>query len=341
MKILIIGGTGTISSAITRQLVAAGHDVWLLNRGSRNASLPEGVNVLVSDIHDEEKVQSLLGDTCFDAVCEFIGFVPADVERDIRLFSGRTRQYVFISSASTYNKPVRNYLITEGTSQANPYSQYAREKMACEAVLMKAYREQGFPVTIIRPSHTYSETGIPTSVRGLKGGWPIAKRMIEGKPVIIQGDGSSLWTMTWCEDFASGFIGLLDNPKAIGEAFQITSDESLTWNQIYQAIADALGVELKAYHVSSDFLAAVSPKEWKLEANLTGDKAATVVFDCSKLKRAVPGYCASTRFSEGVRKSVAYMLAHPELQVEEPDYDAWCDRVIEAIENTKKSFIQQ
>ena len=336
MKILIIGGTGTISSAITRQLVAAGHDVWLLNRGSRNASLPEGVNVLVSDIHDEEKAQSLLGDTCFDAVCEFIGFVPADVERDIRLFSGRTRQYVFISSASTYNKPVRNYLITEGTSLANPYSQYAREKMACEAVLMKAYREQGFPVTIIRPSHTYSETGIPTSVRGLKGGWPIAKRMLEGKPVIIQGDGSSLWTMTWCEDFARGFIGLLDNPKAIGEAFQITSDESLTWNQIYQAIADALGVELKAYHVSSDFLAAVSPKKWKLEANLTGDKSATVVFDCSKLKRAVPGFCASTRFSEGVRKSVAYMLAHPELQVEEPDYDAWCDRVIEAIENTKR-----
>ena len=338
MKILIIGGTGTISSAITRQLVAAEHDVWLLNRGSRNASLPEGVNVLVSDIHDEEKVQSLLGDTCFDAVCEFIGFVPGDIERDIRLFNGKTRQYVFISSASVYNKPARSYIITEGTTQANPFWQYARDKIACEELLMRAYREKGFPITIVRPSHTYSERGVPTSVRGTMGCWPVLKRMIEGKPVIIQGDGSSLWTMTWNEDFARGFIGLLGNPKAIGEVFQIMSDESLTWDQIYQTIAEALGVAFKPYHVSSDFIAAVSPEEWNLTGNLIGDKAVIVVFDCSKLKRAVPGFCATTRFAVGVRRSVDYLLAHPELQVEDPEYDDWCDRVIEAQEQAKQIF---
>ncbi len=336
MRLLIIGGTGTISSAVTRQLAIEGHDLWLLNRGNHRNEFSGNVHQIVADIHNEEDVRRKIEGLSFDAVCEFIGFVPEDVERDIRLFTGNTRQYVFISSASVYNKPVRNYIITEGTTQANPYSQYAREKMACEDILMRAYREKEFPVTIIRPSHTYSETGVPTSVRGPKGYWPVLKRMIEGKPVIIQGDGSSLWTMTWSEDFARGFIGLLNNPKAIGEVFQITSDESLTWNQIYQAIAEALGVAFKPYHVASDFLAAVSPADWKLEANLTGDKSATVVFDCSKLKRAVPGFCATTRFADGVRKSVDYVLSHSELQMDDPEYDAWCDRVIDVLENAKQ-----
>ena len=340
MRILIIGGTGVISSAVTRQLAAEGHELWLLNRGSRHGEVPKGVHQIIADIHDEEDVKEKISDLSFDAVCEFIGFVPADVERDIRLFTGKTRQYVFISSASVYHKPARSYVITEGTTAANPYSQYAREKMACEEVLMKAYRENGFPVTLVRPSHTYSETGVPTSVRGPKGCWPVLKRMIEGKPVIIQGDGSSLWTMTWSEDFARGFIGLLGNSKAIGEVFQIMSDESLTWNQIYETIANALGVAFKPYYVASDFLAAVSPASWKLEANLTGDKSVTVVFDCSKIKRTVPGYCATTRFAEGVRKSVDYQLSHPELQVDDPEYDAWCDRVIEVLEQAKQSLAE-
>ena len=338
MRILIIGGTGTISSAITRQLAASGHDLWLLNRGNRKNEVPTGVKQIICDINDEAEVLRQIGDTKFDTVCEFIGFLPSQVERDIRLFKGRTRQYVYISSASAYNKPARSHIITEGTTLANPYWQYSRDKIACEELLMKEYRENGFPATIIRPSHTYCERSVPVSVHGLKGSWQVLKRMIDGKPVIVNGDGSSLWTLTWNEDFAKGFIGLLGNPKAVGEAFQIMSDEQLTWNQIYQCIANALGTEFKPYYVASDFLATVAPKEYDFTGNLLGDKSVTVVFDCTKLKRAVPGFQATTRFDEGVRRCVAYLMSHPELQIEEPEFDAWCDRVIDTLEQVKANF---
>ena len=334
----MIGGTGTISSAITRQLAASGHDLWLLNRGHRKDEVPTDVRQIIADIDDTDEVLRQIGDAQFDAVCEFIGFLPSQVERDIRLFKGRTRQYVYISSASAYNKPAANHVITEGTTLANPYWEYSRNKIACEELLLKAYREEGFPVTIVRPSHTYCERAVPVSVHGLKGSWQVLKRMLDGKPVIVHGDGSSLWTLTWNEDFASGFIGLLGNPKAIGEAFQIMSDEQLTWNQIYECVARALHVTPRLYHVSSDFLAATSPKAWDFTGNLLGDKAVTVVFDCSKLKRVVPGFQAVTRFDEGVRRCVDHILAHPELQVEDPDFDAWCDRVIEAQESVARSF---
>ena len=338
MKILIIGGTGTISSAITRLLAASGHDLWLLNRGTRKDEVPTNVKQVIVDIDNEDEVLRQLAGEQFDSVCEFIGFVPEQVERDIRLFRGRTRQYVYISSASAYAKPARNHVITEGTALANPYWQYSRNKITCEELLMREYREQGFPVTIVRPSHTYCERGVPLSVHGPKGSWPVLKRMMEGKPVLVHGDGSSLWTLTWNEDFARGFVGLLGNPKAIGEAFQIMSDEQLTWNQVYECTAQALGVPLRLYHVSSDFLAAVAPDDYDFTGNLLGDKAVTVVFDCTKLKRAVPGFQATTRFDEGVRRCVAYLLAHPELQVEDPEFDAWCDNVIETLETAKKQL---
>ena len=340
MRILIIGGTGTISSAITRQLAASGQDLWLLNRGTRKQEVPAGVKQIVADISNEEEVKRLLGDMQFDAVCEFIGFVPEQVERDIRLFKGRTRQYVYISSASAYNKPASNHVINEGTTLANPYWEYSRNKIACEELLMREYRENAFPVTIVRPSHTYCERSVPVSVHGPKGSWQVLKRMIDGKPVVVQGDGSSLWTLTWNEDFARGFIGLLGNPKAIGEAFQIMSDESLTWNQVYKCVADALGVAFHPYYVSSEFLAAVAPKEYDFTGNLLGDKSVTVVFDCSKLKRVVPGFQATTRFHEGVRRCVAYLLSHPELQVEDEEFDAWCDQVIAAQEQAKAALIK-
>lgn len=339
MKILIIGGTGTISSAITRQLASEGHELWLLNRGNRNTTVPQNVRLITGDINEHtEEVMAKLGNETFDSVCEFIGFLPEQVERDIRLFSGRTKQYVFISSASAYNKPARQYVMTEGTSLANPYWEYSRNKIACEHLLMQAYRETGFPVTIVRPSHTYCEGVIPVSVHGNKGGWQVIKRMMEGKPVIVHGDGSSLWTMTWNEDFAKGFIGLLGNPQATGEVFQIMSDETLTWNQIYQCMADALGVEFKPYYVASDYLAAIAPAEYDMRGCLLGDKTASVVFDCSRLKRTVPGFKATTRFEQGIRKSISYLMEHPEAQVEDPEFDSWCDRVIEALENTKRLF---
>lgn len=336
MRILIIGGTGTISSAITRQLAASGHDLWLLNRGNRKDEIPANVKQIIANIDDAESVIAAIGSETFDAVCEFIGFVPEQVERDLRLFRGRTRQYVYISSASAYNKPAASHVITEGTTLANPHWQYSRNKIACEELLMREYRENGFPVTIVRPSHTYCERGVPLSVHGLRGSWQVLRRMLDGKPVLIHGDGSSLWTVTWNEDFARGFIGLLGNPKAIGETFQIMSDEQLTWTQIYESVGRALHVTVRPYYVASDFLADVAPAEWDLEGNLLGDKAVTVCFDCTKLKRAVPGFQATVRFDEGVRRCVDYILSHPELQVEDPEFDAWCDRVIEAQEQAKR-----
>ena len=337
MKILMIGGTGTISMAITRLLAERGTDeIYLLNRGNRSVELPDGVNVITADINNEEEVLEKTSGMEFDAVCEFIGFVPSQIERDHRLFSGRTKQYIYTSSASAYHKPVRSHVINESTSLANPYWQYSRDKIACEDLLMKYYREEGFPVTIVRPSHTYDERSVPLGVHGKNGSWQVIKRMLEGKKVIIHGDGTSLWTMTFNEDFAKGYVGLIGNPHAIGEAFQITSDETLTWNQIYETIARVLGVELKCIHVSSEFLRDVS--DYDFEGSLIGDKACSVVFDNSKLKRAVPGFSPEIRFEEGIRRTITNVLSHPELQVEDPEFDFWCDKVIDAIETLKSNF---
>lgn len=338
MNALLIGGTGTISMAITRLLVEKGWEVHLLNRGSRRAETPEGIHWIQADIGDERAVEEILQGRKFDCVCQFIGFLPEQVERDIRLFQGKTKQYLYISSASAYHKPVMDYRITEGTALSNPYWEYSRNKIACEEVLMKAYREHGFPVTIIRPSHTYDNRSVPLGVHGNGGSFQVIKRMLEGKKVIIHGDGTSLWTMTHNSDFAKGYVGLMGNPHAIGEAFQITNDESLTWNQVYQTIADVLGVELKAVHVSSEFLAAT--EKYDLLGGLIGDKANSVVFDNSKLKRAVPDFVPTVRFEQGVREAIANILAHPELQKEDPEFNAWCDRVIAVQEAALKSFLE-
>lgn len=336
MKILMIGGTGTISMAITNQLAKTEHEVYLLNRGNRSSEVPENIKTITVDIDDEAAVIEKLDGMYFDAVCEFIGFVPEQLERDYRLFKDKTKQYIYISSASAYHKPVKDYRITEATALANPYWEYSRNKIACEEYLMKLYREDGFPVTIVRPSHTYDLRSVPMGVHGHNGSWQVLKRMLEGKPVIIHGDGTSLWTITSNEDFAKGYIGLIGNPHAIGEAFQITSDESLTWTQIYKIVADVLGVELKPYYVASDFLAAVS--DYDFTGGLIGDKACTVVFDNTKLKNAVPGFQATIRAEQGLRKTIENVLANKELQVEDPEFDAWCDKVIEKLEEVKKNF---
>lgn len=336
MKVLFIGGTGTISTAITKALAADGCDLYLLNRGTRNDMFGDSIKWIKADINNEAEAAAALDGMSFDVVCDFIGFVPEQLERDFRLFSGRTKQFMYISSASAYHKPVRSYIINEGTALANPYWEYSRNKIKCEDFLMKMYRENGFPVTIIRPSHTYDERSVPLGVHGNNGSWQVIKRMIEGKPVIIHGDGTSLWTITHNSDFAKAFIGLMGNPHAIGEAFQITCDESVTWNQIYSIIADCLGVELKPYYVSSEFLAAVS--NYDFTGSLIGDKSNTVVFDNSKLKAAVPGFVPMVRTEEGIRSTVEYVLAHKECQNDDPEFDAWCDKVIDALENAKKAI---
>lgn len=335
MKVLFIGGTGTISSAITRSLIEKGEDLYLLNRGNRNDEFKDKVKqIIVKDVNDEEELKNAIGNQTFDVVCDFIGFVVPQLERDYRVFAGRTKQFMYISSASAYNKPCMDYVITEATTLANPYWQYSRDKIACEEYLMKQYRENGFPVTIIRPSHTYCEREVPMGVHGKKGSFQVIKRMMEGKPVIIHGDGTSLWTMTHNSDFAKGFIGLMGNPHAIGEAFQITNDETLTWNQIYKTIADVLNVEFKPYYVSSRFLADVS--DYDYEGGLIGDKSNSVVFNNAKLKRAVPGLNMNVRFEQGIKMTLEYILSHPECQFEDPEFDEWCDKVIDILDKAKK-----
>ncbi len=337
MKALFIGGTGTISMAITKLLATDPQwELYLLNRGNRSDEIPANVKVIKADINDEEAVKEAIKDMSFDCVGEFIGFVPSQIERDIRLFKGKTKQYIYISSASAYVKPCLDYRITEGTALANKYWEYSRNKIACEELLMKEYRENAFPVTIVRPSHTYDDRSVPLGVHGSKGSFQVIKRMLEGKPIIVHGDGTALWTMTYNEDFAKGYVGLMANNHTIGEAYQITCDETLTWNQIYQTIADALGVEYKPYYVASDFLASVS--NFDLEGGLLGDKCNCVVFDNTKIKRAVPGFNPNIRFEQGIRRTLDNVLSKKELQVEDKEFDDWCDRVIAALEKCKNEI---
>ena len=337
MKALFIGGTGTISMGIVRRLSDDPlWEVYLLNRGRRKDEIPAGVRHITGDINNEDDIRKKLDGMEFDVVSDFIAFDVEAVERDYRLFFGRTKQYIFISSASAYNKPAAHHVITEGTALANPYWEYSRKKIACEEYLMKKYREEGFPVTIVRPSHTYDERNIPLGVHGDKGFYQVIRRMQLGKPVIIQGDGSSLWAVTFNSDFAIGFTGLMGNRHAIGEAFQITGDEILTWDQIYRTISDALGVKLKPYHVSSEFLSVVGEKYgYDFRGSLLGDKAVSVVFDNSKLKRLVPQMTTTVPFHKGVRITLEYVLAHPEKYEEDPEFDAFCDKVIDALEGAK------
>jgi nucleoside-diphosphate-sugar epimerase len=335
-KALFVGGTGTISSAITR-LVAAQPDweLTLLNRGTRNDNLPENVKVITADIKKDD-VAAKIGNETYDVVAEFIGFVPKDVERDFHIFNGHTHQYMFISSASAYRKPVEHYLITEDTPLENPFWEYSRNKKACEELLHRYASEDGFPVTIVRPSHTYCERSVPVAVHGDKGSWQVLKRMKEGKPVLIHGDGSSLWTLTHNTDFARGFFGLMGNAHAVGETFHITSDESLTWNQIYQALADALGVKLHACYVPSELLAANG--KYDMNGNLLGDKANTVVFDNSKLKSLVPDFKAEVKYCDGVKLAVDYILKHEECQVPDPEFDLWCDHIVAVMEEASRKI---
>ncbi len=339
MKALFVGGTGTISSAITR-LVSQSPDweLYLINRGNYSTEIPKNVHTIIADINKEAMVAEAIKGMQFDVVCDFIAFVPEQLERDYRLFKDKTRQFMFISSASAYQKPLSSPYITEGTPLSNPYWEYSRNKIACEELLMKWYRQEGFPITIVRPSHTYCERSLPVAIHGSKGSWQVLRRMIEGKPVIIPGDGTSLWHVTHNSDFAKAFFGLMNNKHAIGEAFHITGDEQLTWNQILEIIAAALGVKLKPYHISSDFLAEVG-KQYDLEGGLIGDKANSVIFDNTKVKRAVPGYVATTRFDQGAYAAVKHILKHEELQTPDPEFDMWCDKVIAAVEKAKKELL--
>lgn len=321
MRILITGGTGTISRAVVAASLAQGHHVTVLNRGNREP-LPAGVEHLIADAHDEAGLIAALGERTFDAMVQFVAFTPDQVERDLRVFTGRVGQYVFISSASVYAKPVVDHVITEHTPLSNPFWQYARDKIAGEQVLRDS--DTTLPWTIVRPSHTYGERGVPVNFH-FGEPWAVLQRIRDGRPVLVHGDGESLWTFTWNEDFASGLLGLVGNPAALGRAVHITSDESITWNQAFATIGAALGVAPQLVRVSTPMLVALRPE---LEGPLTGDKANTVVFDNSLIKDLAPRFEASTTFAEGVRRAIAWLDAHPQERRTDPSFDAFCNDVV-------------
>ncbi|HEY0259923.1 MAG TPA: SDR family oxidoreductase [Lacisediminihabitans sp.] len=320
-NILFIGGTGTISSESVALAVRRGYDVTVLNRGATTLRpVPEGAETLVADIRDPDSVRTALDGRDFDVVVDVVAFTPEHVQTDIDFFSGRTGQYVFISSASAYQKPVGRLPIVESSPLRNPYWQYSRNKIAGEELLVAAYREKGFPATIVRPSHTYDATNIPVN-----GGWTTIDRMRRGEPVVVHGDGTSLWVLTHSRDFAKAFVGLLGNPQAIGDSFHITSDEVLTWDQITTLMADAAGVEAKIVHVTSEAINAADPE---MGAGHLGDRTHSVIFDNSKIKALVPDYVATTRFADGAREIVDWYDAHPDQRTIDPAVNALFDRLI-------------
>jgi nucleoside-diphosphate-sugar epimerase len=322
LKVLFIGGSGTISSACSALAVERGVDLYLLNRGSTTTRpVPAGATELRGDIRDSDSTRQALGNQTFDAVVDWVAFTPEHVQADIDLFRGRTGQYVFISSASAYQTPPERVPVTESTPLRNPFWQYSRDKIAGEDLLVTAYREAGFPATIVRPSHTYDKTSVP-----LDGGWTAVARMRQGKPVIVHGDGTSLWTLTHHLDFATGFVPLLGHPRTIGEAFHITSDDVLSWNQIARSLAAAAGVEARLVHVASDAIAAADPA-WG--AGLLGDKAHSMIFDNSKLRSVVPDYRATIPFEQGAREIVAWHDADVSRQQVDARRDAVMDSLVE------------
>ncbi len=328
MKILFIGGSGVISRAATEQTIAAGHELWLMNRGRRRPI--EGAHSLIADLADVEGMRAALRNHMWDVVVQWIAFAPDDVRRDLELFRGKTRQYIFISSASVYQKPLSHYLITESTPRSNPHWEYSRLKIACEQELEAAHQAFGFPCVIVRPSLTYGEDQVPLVLNAWAQSWTTIDRMRRGAPVIIPGDGTSLWTITHNTDFGAGLVGLFGNPSTLGHAFHITSDEVLTWNQIFQQAAEAAGVNApKIVHIPSDFLISCVPS---VEGTLLGDKAVSAVFDTTKIKRFVPGFTARTPFALGIRRTIAWFDADPaRKQIDEATNQRW-DRLVDVYE---------
>lgn len=320
LRVLFVGGSGIISSASTALALERGLEVTLLNRGSGTRVVPDGVEQVVADVRDPASVRAALGDREFDAVVDWVAFTPDHVRTDLELFAGRTGQYVFISSASAYQTPPSRLPVRESTPLRNPFWAYSRDKIACEDLLTEAYRERGLPVTVVRPSHTYDRTLVPFDA-----GWTFVERMRQGKEVVVHGDGTSLWTLTHTTDFARGFVPLLGHPRAVGEAFHITSDDFLTWDQVAHALAAAAGVQARIVHVPSDAVAAVDPG-WG--AGLLGDKAHSMVFDNTKVKELAPDFVCRVPFEQGAREIVAWHDEDASRRVVDPHHDRLMDELV-------------
>ncbi len=339
MKALFIGGTGLISTAVSKLAIENGIDLYLLTRGTRDQFAPKGATLLKGDINkDTEAVAKLLEDHTFDVVVNWVAFTTEQVERDIELFKGKTSQYIFISSASAYQKPARDYLVTESTPLVNPHWQYSRNKIACENRLLQEHRDNGFPVTIVRPSLTFGDPMIPAGFTSWRSPWTLIDRMEKGKKIIVHGDGSGLWQITHNTDFAKAFVPLMANWQTIAQDFHITTDEVLTWDEIYRTIGRAAGVnDIDILHVPTETLMAYSPNE---EGNLLGDKAVSCVLDNSKVKRFAPGFNATTSFYQGISQSIVYFLKHPEKQAIDEAFNTLCDRIISDMEQLHAGAVE-
>lgn len=325
MKILFIGGTGNISTAVSKLAVINGVDLYHLNRGTRKIDL-KGITTITGDISDPS-IYLVLNKYSWDVVVNWIAFTEQDVLRDINLFKGRTKQYIFISSASAYQKPLTHPVVTESTPLCNPYWEYSRNKIKCEETLNHAYQEDNFPVTIVRPSYTY-DTVIPIAIGGFTE-YTTADRILKEKKIIVHGDGKSIWTVTHADDFAKGFVGLMGNDHAIGHAFHITSDELMTWDQIYTTLAEALGKKPNIIYIASDYICAFDNS---YAGPLLGDKADSSIFDNSKIKMFVPGYKATIPFKEGIRRTLAWFDANPDKKIIIKENNDFMDRLINAYE---------
>lgn len=336
MKVLFIGGTGIISTAVSKLALEKGVDLYLFNRNNQTEFIPDGAKIIKGDIRKEDEAREILKDHSFDVVVNWIAFTPEHIETDLRLFRGKTNQYIFISSASAYQKPAENFIITEKTPLSNPFWEYSRNKIACEELLFNEYRQNGFPATIVRPSHTYGNTLIPCIINSHKSRWSVVERIKSGKKIIVPGDGTSLWVLTHNSDFAKAFVGIMGHPKAIGEAFHITSDEALTWDQITNLIGEAVGVAPDIVHISTDFITTCIPE---LHSELVGDKIGSVFFDNSKVKELVPDFKATTPVREGMKQTIAWYMKHPELLWLDEEWDKQCDKLIAAHEAGIQNYI--
>lgn len=324
MKVLFIGGTGTISQAVSKLAVEKGIDLYLFNRGNNNQFAPDEAKIIEGNIRNYGEAKEKLKNHEFDVVVNFVAYTAEHVKNDIKLFKNQIEQYIFISSASAYQKPQTEYLIDESTPLANPYWEYSRNKIACEDILINEYRKNAFPFTIVRPSHTYSKNKIPASINSSKS-WALVDRMRRGKKILVHGDGTSLWTMTHNSDFAVGLVGLIGNIKAIGHAFHITSDETLNWNQIYKRIGRAAGVKIDIVHAASEKIAQY---DQKYSGSLLGDKALSVVFDNTKIKRFVPEFKAATYFAEGIQQTIDWFDNNPEYKEVDEEWNKLIDKII-------------
>lgn len=335
MKALFIGGTGNISSQVSELAIKNGVDLYLFNRNKQIEFIPEGAKIIQGDIRNEEEAAEKLKNHSFDVVVDWIAFNTEHVKTDLRLFKGKTKQYIFISTASAYQRPVENFIVTEETPLDNPYWDYSQNKIACERLLLEEYKNNGFPVTIVRPSHTYGDTFIPCIFNSKKSRWSVIERMKRGKPIIVPGDGTSLWVLTHNTDFAKAFVGLLGQEKAIGQAYHITSQDALTWDKIINILGETVGIKPKIIHISTDFITSCLP-EWKGE--LYGDKINSVYFDNSKIKELVPEFKAEKPIKEGLKSTIEWYLNHPEHLWIDEEWDQTCDRLIAAHQAGIKAY---